>query len=522
MAIASLNFSAPLSATAGVVFVGQCLVPLADGTYVVATAANRATYGRADGIAATTGDNRNPCVLLTTGPIPNAITGLGPGAASWIRVSSAGILERCTPSTGDDIVGWGETDGRLHADFGILTAAIVSGSVVILAPTVTSLSVATGPTTGSTATTINGTNLTGASAVTFGGVAATSVVVVNSTTITCVSPAGSAGAVTVAVTTSGGTGSLVSAFTYVAVVVPTVSAISKALGPSEGGQPVTLTGTNFTSATSAAIGGTNLTSFVVVNATTITGITAAHATATLQSVTVTGPGGTGTLASAYEFWSPLSLTNCAVWYDIAKGTVTAGKLTALLDQSGNARNATLLNGAGTGLTVTTANAGYASSQTVHRTDATDSLTSPDLGITAGPLTTVFVGNCSTAGTTFMMRATTNTADLAQVSALPSETADGGTTRLSGTGTLTTPSIVIGVLNAASSRVYGTAATATSGGSGIITSLTGAGVRIGDAAASGNGDVDIRHSLVFSRALTDTECKYLLRGFGVLNGISIGA
>ncbi len=57
---------------------------------------------------------------------------------------------------------------------------------------------------------------------TFGGTAATNVVVVNSTTITATTPAGSAGAVTVTVTNSGGqSGSLANGFTYVAT--PTVS-----------------------------------------------------------------------------------------------------------------------------------------------------------------------------------------------------------------------------------------------------------------------------------------------------------
>lgn len=82
------------------------------------------------------------------------------------------------------------------------------------APTVTSLSPTTGSTAGGTAVTITGKDLTGATGVTFGGTAATSVVVVDDTHITCVTPAKTAGAVTVAVTTPAGTGSKTTAFTY--------------------------------------------------------------------------------------------------------------------------------------------------------------------------------------------------------------------------------------------------------------------------------------------------------------------
>ena len=57
-----------------------------------------------------------------------------------------------------------------------------------------------GSTAGGTAVTITGTNFAAGATVTFGGTAATNVVVVSSTTITATTPAGSAGAVTVTVT----------------------------------------------------------------------------------------------------------------------------------------------------------------------------------------------------------------------------------------------------------------------------------------------------------------------------------
>ncbi len=84
-------------------------------------------------------------------------------------------------------------------------------------PTVTGLSPSSGVSTGGTSVTITGTNLTGATAVTFEGVAATSFVVNSATQITAVSPAGSPGIADVLVTTPGGTSTDTTAddFTYI-------------------------------------------------------------------------------------------------------------------------------------------------------------------------------------------------------------------------------------------------------------------------------------------------------------------
>ena len=93
--------------------------------------------------------------------------------------------------------------------------AIGSGAFTFVAPpTISSVSPATGSTLGGTFITITGTNLDGTTSVTVGGVAATSVVV-SSTSITAVTPAGTAGAVSVALTTPYGAASAADAFTFV-------------------------------------------------------------------------------------------------------------------------------------------------------------------------------------------------------------------------------------------------------------------------------------------------------------------
>lgn len=91
-------------------------------------------------------------------------------------------------------------------------------------PTITSISPNTGPTTGGTTVIITGTNLTGATEVTFGGIAAT-INSVSATQIVATTPAGNAGTVNVAVTTPAGSVTAVARFTYGAPAA-TVSSVS--------------------------------------------------------------------------------------------------------------------------------------------------------------------------------------------------------------------------------------------------------------------------------------------------------
>lgn len=133
MAQFSANWSAPIAAVAGTILVGQCLVADAAGLYYLGTDANRTTYGRCDGIAVTPGDSRNPVVMIHVGPVEATVTGLGAGLEGWVRISTAGILERvATPSGDDEIVGWCETTGKLHAMFGLLTVDMVTSEGAIL------------------------------------------------------------------------------------------------------------------------------------------------------------------------------------------------------------------------------------------------------------------------------------------------------------------------------------------------------------------------------------------------------
>lgn len=127
----SIVWNAQLAAAGSAVAAGTCLVLHSSGDYyVTATTANRAA-ARTTGIAVTAGDGNNTSVqMLVFGPVSTTISGLAAGSASWVRVSSTGTLERCTPSSNDDIVGYCDADGTLHACVGFLTPTMVNGGGV--------------------------------------------------------------------------------------------------------------------------------------------------------------------------------------------------------------------------------------------------------------------------------------------------------------------------------------------------------------------------------------------------------
>ena len=117
--------------------------------------------------------------------------------------------------------------------------------------------------------------------------------------------AGSAGTLTlgVTVTNGGGCSDTKSANVTVTAVAASMSVtnVSPANGPWLGGTPVTITGTGFLSGASVTFGGTAATSVVVVNATTITAATPAHASGAVD-VTVTNTNATNaTLTAGFTY-----------------------------------------------------------------------------------------------------------------------------------------------------------------------------------------------------------------------------
>jgi hypothetical protein len=160
---------------------------------------------------------------------PTAYTAVGTGSPEVVLDTGtetfntdlpiqAGDLIGFTNHSESDLIGVAELAGAAFVQFepplgdGITASGIsTSGKEIGIsaevqpAPTITAVAPATGPSTGATVVTISGTDLEGATAVTFGAAAASSFVVNSESQITAISPAGNPGAAPISVTTVAGT-----------------------------------------------------------------------------------------------------------------------------------------------------------------------------------------------------------------------------------------------------------------------------------------------------------------------------
>jgi hypothetical protein len=176
------------------------------------------------------------------------------------------------------------------------------------APTITGFTPASGPTAGGTSVTITGTNLSGATSVTFG---TTSGAITANTagSITVTSPPGT-GAVALTVTTPGGSVTSTGKFTYTAPA-PTVTSVSPNVGPVGGGATVTITGTNFIGVSAVKFGSINATSFQTNSQTQITATTPAGNAGAVVDVTVTTSAATSAInqpGDQYTYSGPPAVT----------------------------------------------------------------------------------------------------------------------------------------------------------------------------------------------------------------------
>ncbi len=153
--------------------------------------------------------------------------------------------------------------------------------------------------------TVTGSNLTGASRVTFGGVAGTGTTVLSASQLRVKTPAHAVGTVNVQVTTPGGTSALITAGRFTYASSPAVRSLSPASGPTAGGTTVTVTGSNLTGASRVTFGGVAGTGTTVLSASQLRVKTPAHAVGTVN-VQVTTPGGTSTaeVGNRYTYNAP--------------------------------------------------------------------------------------------------------------------------------------------------------------------------------------------------------------------------
>ncbi|WP_283779602.1 IPT/TIG domain-containing protein [Nocardia sputi] len=156
----------------------------------------------------------------------------------------------------------------------------------VAAPALATVAPDSGPETGGNTVVLEGTALTGTTAVRFGGAPTASFTVISPTRISAVVPTGS-GTVDITVTTAGGTSNPV---TYTYIPAPALATVAPDSGPETGGNTVVLEGNRFTGATAVRFGATPAASFTVVSATRVTAVAPAG-TGTVD-LTVTTAGGT--------------------------------------------------------------------------------------------------------------------------------------------------------------------------------------------------------------------------------------
>ncbi|QMU30932.1 choice-of-anchor D domain-containing protein [Adhaeribacter radiodurans] len=248
----------------------------------------------------------------------------------------------------------------------------VTGTAVILAATISSLSPVGGAAEGATAT-INGTNLINTTGVTFNGVPAASFSIVSNTRVTAIIPPGATSG-PISVSNAGGT--IISAQTF--YILPKITSFTPTFGPTDAS--VVITGTSFTGTTSVKFNGTEA-SFTVNSATKITALVPANASTGIISVTT--PSGTGTSSASFtpppsiiSIIGPGSASSAIIGNTITiNGTsFTSAATVKFTDKSGNSNSVTATKtfvnntqltavipvGAATGLVTVTTTSGSAS------------------------------------------------------------------------------------------------------------------------------------------------------------------
>jgi hypothetical protein len=226
----------------------------------------------------------------------------GPNLGTNVTLNTAAQLTVTTPPGPTGLVNVTITNGEGESAT-LNNAFTYVGSQS--APTLTSVTPSSGPQTGGVDILLTGTAFAPGAIVTMCG---QQVVVLSNapTAIHVITPACAPGPVTITVTNpDGGTATLVNGFTSVATSTPSIGSITPSSGPPSGGTPVTVNGIDFRAGATLTIGCGAATSVVVVNATTITGITPACPEGTANVVVTNPDTGTATLGGGFRFGSPL-------------------------------------------------------------------------------------------------------------------------------------------------------------------------------------------------------------------------
>ncbi|MEV7683930.1 IPT/TIG domain-containing protein [Streptomyces sp. NPDC088341] len=156
----------------------------------------------------------------------------------------------------------------------------------VTTPALTGADPGSGPVQGGNSVTLTGSGLAGTTAVTFGAAPA-AFTVISDTQLAAVAPASAPGSVQITVTTVGGTSNGVF---YLYLTAPVLTSLTPDLGPVQGGNSVTLTGSGLAGTTAVTFGAAPA-AFTVISDTQLAA-QAPPGPAGPVGVTVTTPGGT--------------------------------------------------------------------------------------------------------------------------------------------------------------------------------------------------------------------------------------
>jgi len=239
------------------------------------------------GVSPSSGSTLGGTAVTITGKNLSGATGVSfGGAAGSITADSSTKVTATSPAGSGTVAITVTTKGGTSA-----TSSADQFTYKTPAPTVSSFTPSSGPTTGGTAVTITGKNLSGATGVSFGGTAG-SITADSSTQITVTSPAvTSAGPVNLTVTTPGGTVTA-GQFTYV-VPAPTVTSYRPNVSNECEATTVYIVGSNLSNATVSfgSAGNGTITS----DSSTEIVVTAPASQPTKTTITLTTPGGSATV-----------------------------------------------------------------------------------------------------------------------------------------------------------------------------------------------------------------------------------
>jgi hypothetical protein len=274
--------------------------------------------------------NVNPAVGSIAGGTTVAISGMNltgatsvsfgtTAAAGFTFNSSTGIISALSPPGSAGIV-----DIRVVTPGGTSAISGADHFTFTTAPVVTNVNPPAGPLAGGIAVTIQGENFSGATAVKFGSTPGNIVSVsADGSNLSATSPAGGAGTVDITVVSPAGTSTTGSADQFTYAPAPTVNKVSPTTGSTDGGTPVTITGTNFSgtgyTVTAVNFGSTPGTIASVSADGTSISATSPAGSAGPVNVTVVTPGGSGVSATQFTYAPPPAVNSIKPNYGPATG-----------------------------------------------------------------------------------------------------------------------------------------------------------------------------------------------------------